>query len=173
MESGEAAMVPYYAGDFLTMKDNNPDLELVYPKEGTNIFVDAICIPKNAQNVDGAMKYIDFLLTEEVALANAEYLYYSCPNKAVLENDEYSLKGDKYVYPPAEVRENTEYFHNLSEEGLQKMNDLWDDLKIGGDSYTSDYVTLAVIAAAIIAVVVVRHIKKKRRSKIINEVMQN
>lgn len=173
MESGEAAMVPYYAGDFLTMKDNNPDLELVYPKEGTNIFVDAICIPKNAQNVDGAMKYIDFLLSEEVALANAEYLYYSCPNKAVLENDEYSLKGDEYVYPPAEVKENTEYFRNLSEEGLQKMNDLWDDLKIGGDSYTSDYVTLAAIAAAVIAVVIMRHVKKKRRNKIISEVMQN
>ncbi len=170
MESGEAAMVPYYAGDFLMMKENNPALEMVYPKEGTNIFVDAICIPKNAQNVDAAMKYIDFLLSEEVALANAEYLYYSCPNSAVLENDEYSLQGDKYVYPSAEIKENTEYFRNLSAEGLQKMNDLWDDLKIGGDSYTSDYITLAVIAVAVVAVVTVRYVKKKKRNKIINEI---
>lgn len=169
MESGEAAMVPYYAGDFLMMKENNPDLEMVYPKEGTNIFVDAICIPKNAQNVDAAMKYIDFLLSSEVALANAEYLYYSSPNQAVLENDAYSLKDDKYVYPPTEVRENTEYFHNLSADGLDRMNSLWDELKIKGDSYTTDYIIVAAVIVAVVLVFVIRYLRKKKRNRIIDE----
>ena len=46
MENGEAAIAPYYAGDFITMYDNNPDLAFVYPQEGVNVFVDSICIPK-------------------------------------------------------------------------------------------------------------------------------
>ena len=69
MEGGNAAIAPYYAGDFLTMKENNDDLEFVYPKEGVNIFVDSICVPKSCQNYDAAMLYIDFLTDPEIALA--------------------------------------------------------------------------------------------------------
>ncbi len=169
MESGEAALVPYYAGDFLTMRDNNPDLDMVFPKEGTNIFVDSICIPKSAGNVDGAMKYIDFLLSEEIALANAEYLYYTSPNKAVLENEEYSLKDDPYVYPSEEAKRNTEYFHNLDRVSLDRMNTLWDGLKIEGNNYTGVYVGIAVAVAAIGAVMIVRTVKKKKQNKYIDE----
>ncbi len=169
MESGEAALAPYYAGDFLTMRDNNPDLDMVFPKEGTNIFVDSICIPKNAQNVDGAMKYIDFLLSEEAALANAEYLYYTCPNKTVLEKEEYSLKNDPYVYPSEEAKKNTEYFHNLDQTSLERMNTLWDDLKIGGNSYVGVYVGVAAAVAIIITVIVVRLVKKKNQDKYIDQ----
>ncbi len=169
MESGEAALVPYYAGDFLTMRDNNPDLDMVFPKEGTNIFVDSICIPKSAQNVDGALKYIDFLLSEDVALANAEYLYYTSPNKAVLENDEYSLKNDPYVYPPEEAKKNTEYFHNLSQTALDRMNTLWDGLKREGNSYTVVYIGVAAAVVAIGAVIVVRTLKKKKQDSYIDQ----
>lgn len=59
MESGEAALAPYFAGDFLTMYDNNPDLAFVYPKEGVNFFVDAACILKGAKNKLAAELYID------------------------------------------------------------------------------------------------------------------
>ena len=58
----------YYAGDCLSMIDENPDLSLYYPVEGTNIFVDSICIPKNAQNVPAAEAFINFLLDEEIAV---------------------------------------------------------------------------------------------------------
>ncbi len=169
MESGEAALAPYYAGDFLTMRDNNPDLDMVFPKEGTNIFVDSICIPKNAQNVDGAMKYIDFLLSADVALANAEYLYYTSPNKTVLENSEYSLKDDPYVYPSAEVKANAEYFHNLDETSLARMNTLWDDLKVTGDSYLGVYIGIAGAVLVIVTVIVVRTVKKKKQDKYIDQ----
>jgi len=74
METGEAAMAPYYAGDYFTMSENNPDLAFVYPKEGTNRFVDSACIPANARNKENAELYINFLLESDVALANAEYL---------------------------------------------------------------------------------------------------
>ena len=95
MEGEEAAIAPYYAGDYLSMAENNENLKFVYPKEGTNIFVDSICVPKNAQNVDAAMLYINFLLEAEIARQNAEYICYATPNAAVMEMDTYSLK-DKF-----------------------------------------------------------------------------
>ncbi|MCQ2420358.1 MAG: ABC transporter substrate-binding protein, partial [Clostridia bacterium] len=54
MERGEAWAAPYYAGDYLTMVEENPDLGFSYPKEGFNIFIDACCIPKGCKNKAGA-----------------------------------------------------------------------------------------------------------------------
>jgi spermidine/putrescine transport system substrate-binding protein len=164
MESGEAALAVYYAGDFLTMKENNPDLEMVFPTEGTNRFVDVMCIPKTAQNKSGAEKYINFLLSSEIALANAEYLYYTSPNKAVLENPDYSLKDDPYTYPSEEVMENTQYYHNLDEDTLKYMNDLWDTLKIDGGESNGTAIVIALVAVAAAAgLIVFLRIRKKKR----------
>ena len=98
MEGGEAAIAAYYAGDCISMAENNPDLAFVYPKEGTNIFVDSICIPKGCQNKDAAELYINFLLRGDIALANAECLCYATPNQAVLDNEEYSLRDNELHY---------------------------------------------------------------------------
>jgi len=165
MESGEAAIAPYYVGDFLSMQANNPDLECVFPKEGTNIFVDSICIPKGAQNIEGALQYINFLLSPEIALANAEYLCYASPNTSVTENDEYSLKGNEYIYPTAEVKSNTEYFHNLPQDTLSLMTSLWDDLKIGGSNGLMIYIALIAVVVVVAGVLVIRTVKKKRNEK--------
>lgn len=128
MESGNAAIAPYYAGDFLTMKSNNPDLEFVYPKEGTNIFVDSVCIPKNCQNYEAAMLYINFLLEPEVALENAEYLCYASPNTEVINNDDYSFKGNPILYPAKEQVENAEYFHDLDSDVRSHYEKLWESV---------------------------------------------
>ncbi len=130
MESGNAALAPYYAGDFYTMKDSNPDLGFVYPKEGTNIFVDSICVPQSSQNYEAAMMYINFLLEPEVALANAEYICYASPNTAVINNDEYSFKGDPILYPPEEVKNNTQYYHDLDPEIRSHYENLWTKVRI-------------------------------------------
>ena len=126
MESGEAAIAPYYVGDFLSMQANNPDLEFVFPKEGTNIFVDSICIPKGAQNIEGALQYINFLLSPEIALANAEYLCYASPNTSVVENEEYSLKDEKILYPDEENMPVCEYFHDLPADIRAYYESLWE-----------------------------------------------
>ena len=65
MERAEAWIAPYYAGDYLTMADENPDLEFVFPEEGFNFFVDAICIPKGAEHKKEAETFINFLLEPE------------------------------------------------------------------------------------------------------------
>ncbi len=128
MEGGNAAIAPYYAGDFLTMLDNNEDLAFVYPEEGTNIFVDSICIPKSSKNYEAALMYINFLLEPEVALANAEYICYASPNTAVINNDDYSLKGNEILYPSEDKKPKTEYFHDLDPEIRSYYEKLWEDI---------------------------------------------
>ena len=81
----EIVAAPYYNGDAVTMIDENPDLAFYVPKEGTNLFVDAMCIPKNAKNVEGAEKFINFMCSTEAAMANWEYIGYSSPHTGVYE----------------------------------------------------------------------------------------
>ncbi len=128
MESGEAALAPYYVGDFLTMYENNPDLAFVYPKEGVNYFVDACCIMKGAKNKKAAELYLNFLNEPEVALANAEYICYGSPNSAVYEDEEYSYYQDELLYPE-EGSFKTQLFQNLPPEVLALQSTLWDDVK--------------------------------------------
>lgn len=128
MESGEAAIAPYYAGDYLAMKAVNDDLAFVYPKEGTNVFVDAMCIPSSAQNKKAAELFINYMCEPEVALQNAEYLGYLCPNTGVLSDERYSLKDSEILYPKTEFK--TEYFHNLDQETLDLLSKLWEEVKL-------------------------------------------
>lgn len=163
MEGGEAAIAAYYAGDCIGMAENNPDLAFVYPKEGTNIFVDSICIPKGCQNKDAAELYINFLLRGDIALANAECLCYATPNRAVLDNEEYSFRDNEMLYPDEEHTPPTEYFHNLDSETLMLMTSLWDNLKIEGTDVMSVYIGLITFAVVVVAYFIYRAIRKKKR----------
>ncbi len=165
MESGDAAMAAYYAGDYLTMVANNPDLAFVYPKEGTNIFVDSVCIPVGCQNKEGAELYINYLLREDIALANAEYICYATPNKAVLANDEYTFKDEAILYPAKADMPKTQYYHNLPPETLMLMTSLWDNLKIEGNDDTSIYVGLCSFCAVVVVYAIYRTVRKKKRER--------
>ena len=112
MESSSAAIAAYYAGDYLTMSCQNEALEFYYPKEGTNYFVDAMCIPKCSKNPYLAMEYINFMLAVEegneensAAIANALYIGYATPNAAVRNNDYYieTLTSDDWYGEKAET----------------------------------------------------------------------
>ena len=85
MEGGNAALATYYAGDYLTMLESNPDLAYCVPEEGSNWFVDAMCILKDAQNVDEAHEWINFLASTEASLRNMDYIWYASPNAEALE----------------------------------------------------------------------------------------
>ncbi len=130
METGEAAIGPYYAGDYLTMLENNEDLGFFYPKEGTNIFVDSICIPKNCSNYDAAMLYINFLLEPDIALANAEYIGYASPHTAVMTNPDYYYYGNEILYPEKEAMPPVQYYHDIAPEIRQYYENLWIDVKL-------------------------------------------
>ncbi len=163
MESGEAAICAYYAGDYITMCENNSDLAFYYPKEGTNVFVDSICVPTGAQNKEAAELYINFLLREDVALANAEFLCYATPNSTVLQNPDYSLKDNQILYPTQENMPKTEYFHNLDSYTQMIMTSLWDNLKIDGNENTGIRVGLITFCVISLGLIVFFKVRKAIR----------
>ena len=165
MESGEYAFATYYAGDYELMYENNPDLGFAFPEEGVNTFYDAMCIPSASQNKKGAEAFINFMLEPEVALANAEYIYYATPNKAVLENQDYSLADSEAVYP--ETIENTQAFHNLPTDTLQYMNNLW--MKVKGENNTQGlYAGFFSVIFVVIIIIIINIIKKAKMKKYYN-----
>ena len=159
MESGEYAFATYYAGDYELMVENNPDLGFVFPEEGVNTFYDAMCIPNSAQNKKGAEAFINFMMEPEIALANAEYIYYATPNKSVLENPDYSLIDSEAVYP--EGLENTQSFHNLPVDTLQYMNSLW--MKVKGENDAQGLYVAFFSVIAVVVVIIIAHILKKKK----------
>lgn len=140
MESGEAAIGSYYAGDYFTMLDNqaeNVDLRFYYP-EATNYFFDAMCIPSCCQNKDLAECFINYMLSEEAAVANAEYICYASPNSLVYENEGYieDMGEDAIAILYPELSDfaamyNQYAYRNLDEDMLSYINTLWETLKIG------------------------------------------
>lgn len=171
MKSGSAAISAYYAGDFLSMYEANESLGFYYPKEGTNIFVDAMCVPETSMNKIIAERYIDFMLSEEIATANAEYTYYASPNTLVTSSEEYidyinSVNPDAMdiLYSSAESVP-TSFFKNLSDEKLSMVNNLWEELKIESSSIGSTvYIGCGVIVLIIAGFIVFKVIQKKKRS---------
>lgn len=171
MKGASAAIAPYYAGDFLTMYDDNNDLAFYYPKEGTNVFVDAICIPKGTQHKDIAEAYINFMLSEDAAIANAEYIGYASPNTLVRDSAEYAeymneIHPDAYdILYPENVEFLTSYFKNQSNETRSYMNTLWEDLKIESSFGGWIYIACAVIVVLLAAWAIFSSIRKKNRAK--------
>ena len=176
MSSGSAAVATYYAGDFFTMYSDNNDLGFYYPEEGTNIFVDAMCVPKCTKNKDLAEAYINFMLSEEIAVANAEYICYASPHTLVAQNEEY-LETMTEIHPNAiDILYNsaesipTQYYKNLSEVQLETLNSLWDDLKIESSIGATVYIIAGVIIAILVLIFVRAAIKKSKNKKMWEDV---
>lgn len=139
MESGEAAIGAYYAGDYFTMLDSQADsveLKFYYPN-ATNYFVDAMCIPSCCQHKELAEIFINYMLSEEPAIANAEYIYYASPNSLVYNSEQYKEDLGEYaisiLYPNIDnfsALYNEYAYRNLSSEMLDYVNSLWETLKI-------------------------------------------
>ena len=134
MESGEAAVAAYYAGDYFTMLDaqaDGIDLRFYYP-ERTNYFVDAMCIPSCCKNQELAEIFINYMLSEEPAIANAEYIYYASPNSVVYNSEEYREEmGEETMeilyMDVANFKElyNQYGFLNQSNDMLTYVSELW------------------------------------------------
>lgn len=170
MKGESAAIAPYYAGDFLTMYDSNDSLAFFYPEEGTNVFVDAYCIPKGSLHKDIAEAYINFMLSEEPAVANAEYIGYACPNQLVRQNEEYQeyladIHPDAYdiLYPESSTLM-TSHYYMLDDDTQNLQNDLWEQLKIDSSVGDGIYILAWVIVAVVIIFFLVRFVVMRRRA---------
>lgn len=123
MEGSQAALAPYYGGDIAVMMQNNEDLDYVLPKEGSNLFIDAMCIPKNSKNKELAEEFINFMLKAEVAESNAEYIGYSTPNSAAYELLDEEIKNNELIYPSDEYLSKCYTFTNLPTDIYNYMQD--------------------------------------------------
>lgn len=178
MENGSAWIAPYYVGDFLSMYEENDKLGFYYPEGGTNIFADAMCIPKGAENKEIAEMYINFMLESEIGAANSEFVYYATPNTLVNNNPEYIeymegiYEGAMDILAPEFPDDyQLEYYHNFDDENLRMINSLWEELKIDAstdDAGVSDigvYISCAVIAVALIALFVFKTVRQRIRRR--------
>ncbi len=172
MKGGSAAVAAYYAGDFLSMYEDNEDLAFFYPREGTNIYVDAMCIPTSSKNPELAMAYINFMCSEDIAVANAEYHYYASPNSLVLENAEYreymsDIHPDamEILYDSVDDVKSQAYM-NLTAEKQARLNTLWEELKVESRIGRGIYVLCGVIVAALAAYAVHSFLRRRRWAKL-------
>jgi len=187
MKGASAYIAPYFAGDFLTMAAANEDLCFYYPKEGTNYFVDAMCIPKTAkaENIAFAHEYINFMLSEEVATANALYIGYASPNRAVTESHYYKdmlafnydtdfVSAWDVLYGKTKEEANANYPHNPAYKDFYKdesvniqvlVNTLWESLKTENSTELWVHITSGVIVAGVLALAIYSTYTKKKRSK--------
>lgn len=166
MGAGEALIAPYYAGDAVTLMDEYEDLAFVIPKSGTNLFVDALCVPTSAKQKEAAEMYINFMCEPDIAYATTSYIGYSTPNTEAFEmlDDEVRNDGISYL-DDAYINEHTTVFRNLSDEANQKMQDLWTDVKSTQDTTNHKWLVPAFLAACIIAsisILIYRYFKKKK-----------
>ncbi|WP_283608842.1 ABC transporter substrate-binding protein [Faecalispora anaeroviscerum] len=163
MASGEAWLAPYYAGDAATLVDSNPDIGFAIPtKQGTNFFVDAMCIPTSAQNKAGAEAYINFLCDPEIAAANVDYIGYSTPESAAKALLPEEVRNNPIYYPPKAILEKAETFATLPDDTNLLLDTLWAEVKMGGPGQTA---TLIAILAGflLLYIVVVLYKRRKRR----------
>lgn len=129
MISGEAYIAPYYAGDAMTMMDENENLAAYVPVEGANLFFDAMCVLKNSRHKKEAEQFINFMCDSEIAVANAEEVCYAIPQMEAYSMLDEETQTDTMVYPPQEVKDRCEVFANLPAEVLEWQSELWIKLK--------------------------------------------
>ncbi len=159
----EAWIAPYYAGDYLMMAEENENLAFCHPKEGFNVFVDALCIPTCAQNKAGAEAYINFLCNPEISGENLDYLGYSTPLSAAKEFMDPEMAANEIAYPSAEILERATAFSYLPVETSQLMDRLWLDVKTSSDATL--YIVVAVIAVGVIISIAIANVVKTNRIK--------
>ena len=130
MIGGEAALGVIYSGEALYCQQENPDLDYVIPKEGTNIWIDSWVIPKNAKIVENAEAFINFLCRPDIAKMNFDYITYSIPNTAgrdLIEDE--SLRNSPIAFPDDSKLENCETFRFLGDDNDALYNRLWREIK--------------------------------------------
>lgn len=130
MIGNEAALGVIYSGEAGYTKRENPDLEYVIPKEGSNVWIDSWVIPKNALNKENAEKFINFMCRPKIALMNFEYLTYSTPNlkaREMIEDEE--IRNSKILFPEPEDLSNCETFQFLGDDVDSYYNELWNKVK--------------------------------------------
>ena len=128
MIAGEAALAVVWSGDAVYMKRENPDLEYALPQEGSNLWVDAMVIPKTSKHKKEAELFINFMCDPEIAYKNADYIGYSSPHLEAKKMLDPELLNDPAAYPEMEELVNCDIFKDLG-DFLRVYDRIWTEIK--------------------------------------------
>ena len=130
MMNGYKDIAVVYSGDATVILDENEDMSFYMPSQGTNIWCDAMVIPKNAENPKLAHEFINYMLTYEAAFDNTETVGYTSPNAEVFEEMTSSedLYAENAAYLPRSGYENDEMFHD-NQTLMRELSKLWIKVK--------------------------------------------
>lgn len=162
MGNEEAALAPYYAGDAPVLMRSNPNIGFVIPKQGTMMFVDAMCVPIGSKHPIEAHQYIDFMCSTEIAKANIEYIGYSTPQKEVKKLLDPEVSQNEIYYPSEEAFKNIEVIKNLPNEINILLDSLWIEVKTGK---SGGLVQLVIVLLIFIAIYVLVLLNKRKLNK--------
>ncbi len=130
MIGNEAAIGVIYSGEAIYTQLENPNLEYVIPKEGSNVWIDSWVIPKNAKHKENAEAFINFLCRPDIAKMNFDYITYSTPNTAARELiEDPAIRNSKIAFPDASELERCETFQFLGDKNDAIYNKLWREIK--------------------------------------------
>ena len=125
MIGNEAAIGVIYSGEAIYTQLENPNLEYVIPKEGSNVWIDSWVIPKNAKHKENAEDFINFLCRPDIAKMNFDYITYSTPNTAARELiEDPAIRNSKIAFPDASELERCETFQFLGDKNDAIYNQL-------------------------------------------------
>ncbi|MDD2979102.1 MAG: extracellular solute-binding protein [Hespellia sp.] len=130
MIGNEAALGVIYSGEAIYTQMENPDLEYVIPKEGSNLWIDSWVIPKNAKHKENAEAFINFLCRADIAKMNFDYITYSTPNEAgrtLIEDP--AIRNSTIAFPSPDQLANCETFQFLGDKNDAIYNQLWREIK--------------------------------------------
>jgi len=127
--AGETNINMIWSGEGLNLQDEYPNLKYIVPKEGANFWIDSLCIPSNAKNVDAAEKFINFVSDKESALRIADEIGYTTPNReARLEQPE-SIRNNPNAYMSQEIMNRCEIYKDLSKDVKKLYDEAWLNIK--------------------------------------------
>ena len=128
MISGEAAIALMWSGDALYSMSENESLVYVVPKEGSNVWVDALCVPKGCRDKEAAMAFIDFLCRPDIARMNLDEICYSTPIQAVVDEMDEDERGNLALNPTPDILERCEFFHDIS-DAMALYDEIWMEIR--------------------------------------------
>ena len=128
MVGGEAAMALMWSGDAIYALEKADNLVYVVPDEGSNVWVDCMCIPKGSKHKEAAECFINFLCREDIARANWEYICYYSPIQAVVDGMDEEMLSDDTYNPSQEIIDRCEFFHDISQDA-EMYQEIWSQVK--------------------------------------------
>lgn len=166
MIDGEAYLAVVYSGDAAYIMANNPNMSFAIPKEGTNFWIDSMVIPKTSQNVELAHKFINFMISPEIARANTEYVMYTTPVEQVFNEVIEEDWANNYAYNPTIIdvfggNIQTEVFRDPG-DFIKEYDKIWSEVL----SPERNYIVPIVIGGVVIIGLVAYLVLKKRKNRV-------